>query len=141
MGEVEFEVVYVGLGSNLGDRERFLREAVDRIGRLPGVRVTGQSSVLETKPVGPIQQSDFLNSVVRVETSLSPIHLLNALLGIERSLGRERQERWGPRTIDLDILYYGDQRIDTPPLRIPHPEIRHRPFVVDGLRELGKTVE
>jgi len=99
------------------------------------------SRVQETKPVGPVKQPDFLNAVARVETLLGPVELLDALLDIERRLGRARKERWGPRTIDLDVLLYGNRVIDHPRLRVPHPEIPYRPFVLEGLRETGAWIK
>jgi 2-amino-4-hydroxy-6-hydroxymethyldihydropteridine diphosphokinase len=129
---------YIGLGSNLGDRRAALAEAVRRISEAPKIRVIDASSVLETKPVGPVRdQPDFLNRVVEVETELTPLELLNQVQAIENAMGRIREERGGPRTIDLDILLYGKQIIDHPRLTVPHPEIANRPFVVAGLMELG----
>ena len=107
------------------------------LGTTPGVSVARATLLQETKPIGPIEQPNFINGVVSIETLLGPIELLDALLGIERRLGRVRKERWGPRTIDLDILLYGDRIIDHPRLRVPHPEIAYRPFWLEGLRELG----
>lgn len=125
----------IGLGSNLGDRLANLQEAVDRLGEAPGVRVLKGSRVYETDPVGP-PQPDYLNAVVMVETTLSARGLLEACLGVERSMGRERKGRWGPRNIDLDVLGYGRQEIDQPGLQIPHPRMHERSFVLVPLLEL-----
>lgn len=126
---------YIGLGSNVGDRLANLQEAVDRLGRSAGVRVVRTSRVYETDPVGP-PQPDYLNAVVMVETSLSPRGLLEACLDVERAMGRERRERWGPRNIDLDVLGYGREQIDEPGLVIPHPRMQERSFVLVPLLEL-----
>jgi len=138
-------VAYVGLGSNLGDREATIRAAV---AALPGVVAISQ--LRETEPVGVTEQPAFLNGAVRLETGLSPRELLDTLLEIERGLGRERRERWGPRTIDLDLLLYGGETVDEPGLTVPHPSLHERRFVLEPLAEIapdwrdpvtGKTVE
>jgi 2-amino-4-hydroxy-6-hydroxymethyldihydropteridine diphosphokinase len=133
------EEVFIALGSNLGDRAAFLRQAIERMKETPDFSVEAVSTVMETRPVGPIPQPDYLNAVVRAKTKLPPLRLLERLLAIERELGRTRRERWGPRTIDLDILYYGDRQVNEPSLQVPHPEIGNRPFLLAGLRELGKN--
>jgi 2-amino-4-hydroxy-6-hydroxymethyldihydropteridine diphosphokinase len=132
---------YVGLGSNLGDRGRTLREAVDRLAATPGVEVVAVSSLRETDPVGPVtDQPRFLNGVVAVETSLGARALLDRLLAIEAELGRTREgPRGGPRTLDLDLLLYGDERLDEPGLEVPHPRLHERAFVLEPLAELGWT--
>jgi 2-amino-4-hydroxy-6-hydroxymethyldihydropteridine diphosphokinase len=122
---------YVGLGSNLGDREATIRGAVEA---LPGV--VAVSTLRETDPVGVTEQPAFLNGAVVLETDLSARELLELLLSVERSLGRERRERWGPRTIDLDLLLYGDEAIDEPGLTVPHPRLHERRFVLEPLAEL-----
>lgn len=126
---------FIALGSNLGDRLANLQEAVDRLSRTPGVRVESTSRVYETDPVGP-PQPDYLNAVVSVETLLSARELLEACLAVERAMGRERGERWGPRTIDLDVLGYGREEIDEPGLVVPHPRMHERAFVLVPLLEL-----
>jgi 2-amino-4-hydroxy-6-hydroxymethyldihydropteridine diphosphokinase len=123
---------YVGLGANLGDREATIRAA---IAALPGV--VGVSSLQETDPVGKTDQPKFLNGVAAVETALSARELLDVLLSVERELGRERRERWGPRTIDLDLLLYGNATIDEPGLTVPHPRLHERRFVVEPLAEIA----
>ena len=129
--------VYVGVGSNMGDRLENLRAAVGDLARSPDVRVVRSSSVYETAPVGGPEQGDFLNAVVEISTELEPHALLEALQRIESELGRVRAERFGPRTIDLDLLLYDDEEIDDPHLTVPHPRMRERAFVVVPLTELG----
>ena len=124
-------LAYVGLGANLGDREATIRAAV---AELPGV--VAVSTLRETDPVGITEQPRFLNGVVALETDLTPRELLDVLLAVERRLGRERRERWGPRTIDLDLLLYGDQTLDEPGLAVPHPRLHERRFALEPLAEL-----
>jgi 2-amino-4-hydroxy-6-hydroxymethyldihydropteridine diphosphokinase len=126
---------YVALGSNLGDRLGYLRRAVGALRAAGGIEVAGVSSVYETDPVGP-PQPEYLNAVVRIETELVPHDLLRALKGIERELGRTPSERWGPREIDLDLLLYGEERLDTDELVVPHPRMAERAFVLVPLGEL-----
>ena len=129
---------YVGLGSNLGEREATLREALTRLGELDGVSVVAVSSFRETDPVGNVDQPRFVNSAAEIETSLGPRELLDRLLEVERSLGRDRsrEERWGPRTVDLDLLLYGDETVSEAGLEIPHPRLAERAFVLAPLLEL-----
>jgi 2-amino-4-hydroxy-6-hydroxymethyldihydropteridine diphosphokinase len=127
---------FIGLGSNIGDRLQFLRDAVRHLGETVGVQITAVSSVYETEPVGPAAQAWFLNAVAAVDTSLSPVTLLSHTQAIERTLGRETTYRWGPRTVDLDILLYGDIQLRTATLAIPHAELCHRAFVMIPLLEL-----
>jgi 2-amino-4-hydroxy-6-hydroxymethyldihydropteridine diphosphokinase len=123
---------YVGLGANLGDREQTIRAAV---AELPDV--VAVSPLRETDPVGVTDQPRFLNGVAALETELAPRELLDVLLAVERRLGRERRERWGPRTIDLDLLLYGDAVIDEDGLKIPHPRLHERRFVLEPLADLA----
>ena len=125
-------IAYVGLGSNLGDREATLRAA---IAALPGV--VAVSELRETDPVGVTEQPAFLNGAVALETDLSPRELLETLLAVERELGRQRRERWGPRTIDLDLLVYGSETVDEPGLTVPHPRLHERRFALDPLAEIA----
>lgn len=127
---------YVGLGSNLGDREATIRRAVELLGEQANVEVVGVSTLRETEPWGPIEQPRFLNGAVALETTLTPRGLLRVLLGVERRLGRVRSERWGPRTIDLDLLLYGHTIVDEPGLTVPHPRLDKRRFVLEPLVEL-----
>jgi 2-amino-4-hydroxy-6-hydroxymethyldihydropteridine diphosphokinase len=124
-------LAYVGLGSNLGDREELIRHAAELIG------ASRVSSVIETEPWGYAQQPRFLNAVAELETPLAARQLLDHLLDVERRLGRERVgPQWGPRTIDLDLLLYGDEVIDEPGLIVPHPRLLERLFVLEPLAEL-----
>jgi 2-amino-4-hydroxy-6-hydroxymethyldihydropteridine diphosphokinase len=124
-------VAYVGLGSNLGDREGTIRRAAELIG---AVRL---SPIIETEPWGYADQPPFLNAAAELETALDPRQLLVHLLDVERRLGRERVgPRWGPRTIDLDLLLYGDERISEPGLEVPHPRLNERAFVLEPLAAL-----
>jgi 2-amino-4-hydroxy-6-hydroxymethyldihydropteridine diphosphokinase len=130
----------IGLGSNVGDRLRFLQGAVKRLGDTAGVQVLGVSSVYETESVGPADQPWFLNAVTAVDTSLSPVILLDRIQAIERALGRQTAYRWGPRAIDLDILLCGDIQVRTATLVIPHAELCRRAFVMIPLLELDPDV-
>jgi 2-amino-4-hydroxy-6-hydroxymethyldihydropteridine diphosphokinase len=129
---------YVGLGANLGDRERALRRALELLGALPGVRVVAVSPFRETEPLGYLDQPMFLNGAAALETELAPRELLDALLEVERELGRTREgPRFGPRTIDLDLLVYADEVVDEPGLTVPHPRLHERRFALEPLAELA----
>ncbi len=130
---------YVGLGSNLGDREETIRRAVAWLRAEDGIEVVGVSSLRETEPWGPVEQPAFLNAVVAIETGLDPRTLLERLLDVERRLGRVRVEgeRWGPRRIDLDLLLYGEEVVDEPGLAVPHPHLHERRFALEPLAELA----
>jgi 2-amino-4-hydroxy-6-hydroxymethyldihydropteridine diphosphokinase len=130
-------IAFLGLGSNLGDRETNLKTALARLQAVGVVR--GVSPFYETSPVGLVVQPDFLNAVVRLEPSLTPLALLDAMLGIERALGRDRSHAVpkGPRTLDLDLLDYDGQVVETPHLTLPHPELAHRAFVLQPLADLA----
>jgi 2-amino-4-hydroxy-6-hydroxymethyldihydropteridine diphosphokinase len=128
--------VYLGLGANLGDREASLRGAIEGLGAA-GVSTVKQSPVYETEPVGVADQPWFLNMVLEAETNLSPEALLSVIHEIEASLGRTRAVRWGPRTIDIDILLFGDQMIVTDGLVVPHPALAARRFVLEPLADLA----
>jgi 2-amino-4-hydroxy-6-hydroxymethyldihydropteridine diphosphokinase len=131
-------MAFVALGANLGDREKNIRMAVDALKGSAGVRVVRVSSLMENPAVGgPIDSPDFLNGVAEVKTTLPPHRLLDRLLEIEREMGRERREKWSPRTIDLDVLLYGDQVIETTALVIPHPLMHTRRFVLEPLLEIA----
>jgi 2-amino-4-hydroxy-6-hydroxymethyldihydropteridine diphosphokinase len=135
-------LVFVGLGANLGDREATIGRAVELLGRTPGVEVVAVSTLRETEPVDYLDQPRFLNGAVALETSLTARELLDRLLAVERALGRERTgPRFGPRTIDLDLLLYGDERIDEPGLRVPHPRLHERAFALEPLAELDPALE
>lgn len=131
----------MALGSNVGDRAAHLAHARSRLGALPGTRLVAASRVEETAPIGPIAQPPYLNQMVVLETSLSPAELLAYCLAIEAERGRERGERWGPRTLDLDIVRYGKRSVREPGLTIPHPELPNRDFWQREIAELeGKHV-
>ena len=130
--------VYVGLGANLGDREATIRRAVELLAATPGIELVAVSTLRETDPVGYADQPCFLNGVAALETELAPRGLLDRLLAVERELGRVRGKgpRFGPRTIDLDLLLYGDDVVEEPGLVVPHPRLTDRRFVLEPLHEL-----
>ncbi len=128
---------YVGLGSNLGDREHMIWGAIHMLTFNPEVEAVAVSSIRETEPAGFVDQPRFLNAAAAIETELEPRALLDLLLSIERELGRTREgPRFGPRTIDLDLLLYGDEVVDEPGLKIPHPRLHERRFALEPLAEL-----
>lgn len=130
--------VYIGLGANLGDPRRQVEQALVQLQDLPRSELAAVSSLYRTAPVGPANQPDFINAVARLDTSLEPPALLASLQQIERSHGRIRNgERWGPRTLDLDILLVGEQVLDLPHLRVPHPQMHVRAFVLAPLAEIA----
>jgi len=134
-------LAYVGLGANLGPREVTLLRAVDLLAETAGVRVLAVSQLRETDPVGVVDQPTFLNGAAEIETSLRARELLGRLLEVEQELGRVRGVRFGPRTIDLDLLVYGDREIDEPGLHVPHPRLRERRFALEPLAELDPQLE
>jgi 2-amino-4-hydroxy-6-hydroxymethyldihydropteridine diphosphokinase len=130
------EVAYVALGTNVGDREQHLEDARAALAALPDSRILAVSAVEETAPLGPSAQGNYFNQMVALETSLAPAQLLDELLRIEQQHGRERGERWGPRTLDLDIVMFGDQHVATDRLTVPHPQLARRDFWQRELIEL-----
>ena len=128
---------YVALGANLGDAQATVRAAFDALETLSETRVLRRSSLYRTAPVGLADQPDFINAVAAIETALAPDTLLSALLAIENRFGRVRRDRNGPRTLDLDLLLYGDQCIDSPQLTLPHPRLHLRAFVLCPLAEIA----
>lgn len=128
--------VYVGLGSNMGDRRQAIRQALDLLGRSEQIEVLAVSDIIETSPLGGSDQPEYINAVCQVRTTLNADSLHSKLREIESALGRVRQEKWGPRTIDLDLLLFGDRIIHTPDMTIPHPQIHLRSFVLKGLAQL-----
>jgi len=132
-------VSYIGIGSNLGDRRAYIDKAILKLSAANGIRVKRVSSIYETDPVGGVKQGKFLNGVLEIETTLSSSELLKELNSIEASLGRVRGLKNDPRVIDLDILLFGQEHIDSADLVVPHPRIKEREFVLKGLRELGKA--
>jgi 2-amino-4-hydroxy-6-hydroxymethyldihydropteridine diphosphokinase len=131
---------WLSLGANLGDASANLAEAVRRIGEADGVAVVAQSGMITTKPWGKTDQPDFLNLALAIETSLEPLPLLDALQAIEAVMGRQRQEHWGPRLIDIDIVAYERLEMDTEKLTLPHRYAHERDFVLDPLREIAPEV-
>ena len=133
---------YVALGSNLGDSRRYLSEAIEAMAHLPGTTVAARSRLYRTPPWGMLDQPEFLNAAVQLDTGLSADALLDALLAIERAAGRRRDgERWGPRTLDLDLLHMDGVRLDDPRLTLPHPRIAERAFVLLPLADLAPALE
>ena len=135
------DVAYVALGSNLGDREHFLTVARGAIGRLPGTKVLAVTPAEETEPIGPPGQGRYLNQMLAIETELDPHALLEALQNIEARAGRVRAERWGPRTLDLDIVKFERQTVADEALVVPHPSLKDRDFWRRELAALGGTNE
>jgi 2-amino-4-hydroxy-6-hydroxymethyldihydropteridine diphosphokinase len=134
---------FVGIGSNIGEPERQIADALDLLRDEDGIDVVAVSSLRETEPVGHRNQPNFLNGAAALETELSPRELLGRLLEIERRLGRERGTgpRFGPRTIDLDLLLYGDETVEEPGLTVPHPRLAERRFALEPLAELDPSLE
>ena len=135
------DVAYVALGSNLGDRHAYFARARAALAALAKSRVIGESSIEETAPLGPSDQPPYLNQMIALETELAPRELLAELLRIEREEGRRRDVRWGPRTLDLDIVRYEKQSANEPDLMVPHPEIANRDFWQRELIELRGSAE
>lgn len=135
------EVVFVALGSNVGDRDAHLAFARQRLAALPDTELKAESTIEETAPIGPVGQGPYLNQMVLLESALDPEVLLDACLAIEEARGRLRGERWGPRTLDLDVVRFGDRVIRTPRLTVPHPELPRRDFWQRELAELETHVE
>jgi 2-amino-4-hydroxy-6-hydroxymethyldihydropteridine diphosphokinase len=135
------DIAYVALGSNLGDRERHLAVARDAIARLPDTRVLAATGVEETVPFGPPGQGTYLNQMIAIETDLGPHRLMAALLQLERESGRMRRERWGARTLDLDIVKFEAHTVSDATLTIPHPGLPDRDFWQRELAELTSAVE
>lgn len=129
--------VFIALGSNLGNRSTWLRLAQEKLFSAPTTQLMAASSVYETEPVGKIDQPAFLNQVLEVRTTLAPENLLSRLLQVERELGRMRNERWGPRNIDLDLLVFGNRQDKTALLVLPHPELHRRRFVLQPWAEIA----
>lgn len=129
--------VYLGLGSNLGDREENLEKSIEALNNFEEIDVTTRSSILATEPYGKTDQPEFMNMCVEINTRMSPLSLLETVLGIEHSLGRVREEVWGPRIIDIDILLYEDLELELDDLSIPHKEMHLRSFVLEPLSEIA----
>jgi len=130
-------ICYLGIGSNLGNRRRNIRLALKKVKELQDIKIIKISKIIETEPLGgPRNQGKFLNAALKIETKLSPFDLLERLKNIERELGRTKTVRFGPRPIDLDILFYGDKIIQSRKLEVPHPRIFEREFVIQPLSEV-----
>lgn len=132
-----WQPAYIGLGSNLDGPEERVTAAMAALAALPQTRLVTRSSLWRTPPVGPVAQPPFINAVAGLLTQLAPTALLEHLIGIERAAGRQREQRWGPRTLDLDLLVHGDVQLDVPGLHLPHPEMHQRAFVLYPLAELA----
>ena len=133
-------VSFIGVGANQGQPATQCLEALERMHAAPGLQILRRSSLYRTEPVGMKGQDWFVNAVVEIRTALPAIELLQALLAIEKTMGRERDKRWGPRTIDLDVLLYGQEVIQTPDMIIPHPELHKRRFVLIPFHEIAPYV-
>ena len=131
---------YLGLGSNIEPRVKYIEQAITEIEGIQGIEITGRSSLYLTSPWGKRNQDDFINGVVRIRTALPALTLLYHLKNIEIKMGRHQNERWGPRIIDLDILLYGDETINSEELKVPHPHMRQRLFVLLPLTEIDAKV-
>jgi 2-amino-4-hydroxy-6-hydroxymethyldihydropteridine diphosphokinase len=131
---------YVGVGSNVGNPRAQVLAAFGALDALPRTRLIARSRLYRTRPFGPVQQGDFINAVAGLLTQLAAAELLAALRGLEDAAGRERSVRWGPRTLDLDLLVFGTERIDTPALTVPHPGIAERGFVLAPLHDVAPTL-
>ena len=129
--------VYLVTGSNLGNSQDCLKKTILLIERIKNTKILTLSSIYQSKSYGPIKQRDFLNQAIHIETKLTPFELLDELLSIENNLGRVRRKRWGPRTIDIDIIFYGDEKISTPNLTIPHYDWENRDFFIACLKEIS----
>ena len=134
-------VVFIGLGSNLGNREDYINKAIDYLKKNPNIIVDKISSIIETNPQGFINQGKYLNAVIKLKTSLSAFNLLTELQDIENNLGRVRSFKNAARTIDLDILLYGEEAIDEPGLNVPHPRMFKRKFVMEPLLEIAPELK
>ena len=137
MIERKRHTAYIGLGSNMGDKEKYLKEAINKISKEKNIQIGKQSSFIITEPWGYLDQEDFLNSVIEIETTLEPEELMDLLLKIEEELDRERKIKWGPRTIDLDIIMYDDLISSNEKVILPHPRMHERDFVLKSLNEIA----
>jgi len=137
----EYKTAYLSLGSNVGDREEYIEQAITLLRETPGIKVIRRSSNYETQPQGNKNQPLFINAAVEISTHYSPQTLLELLQGFEDTLGRDRSIEWGPRTIDIDILLYGDEIVSDDNLTIPHPLMHERLFVLEPLAEIAPNVK
>jgi 2-amino-4-hydroxy-6-hydroxymethyldihydropteridine diphosphokinase len=134
---MKYANVFLGLGSNIGDRNEYLRVAIELLQADEKVYVVQESSVIETEPIGEIAEGLFLNQVIEIETEYEPLELLRLCVEIEQSQGRTRGRKWESRTIDIDILFFGEQSIETKTLHVPHPAAHERQFVLIPLAEIA----
>ncbi|MGE6608407.1 2-amino-4-hydroxy-6-hydroxymethyldihydropteridine diphosphokinase [Halomonas sp. NPDC076908] len=134
------QLTYIGLGSNLASPLEQVRQALVELAMLPLSRLVATSSLYVSRPVGPQDQPDFINAVAALETRLSPLALLDQLQALEQQHRRQRQRHWGPRTLDLDLLLYGNSQISTPRLNVPHPQMTARAFVLAPLAEIAPSL-
>ena len=133
-------IAYIAIGSNIGNPRDNCIEAIREISKKDSIKIISKSSFYQTSPIGPIHQEWFINSAIKINTSLTPIKLLTNLLNIESSMGRVRKEKWGPRLIDLDLLFYDNQILNQEKIIIPHPEISKRNFVLIPLCEIAENL-
>lgn len=138
--QTEFKTVYISLGSNVGDREEYIEQAITLLRETPGIKVIRRSSNFETQPQGRKNQPLFINAAVEISTNYSPQDLMLLLQGFEDTLGRDRSIEWGPRTIDMDILLYANELISEDSLTVPHPLMHERLFVLEPLKEIAPNV-
>ena len=131
---------FIVIGSNLGDRKKYIKNAIEKLKETEGIEVKKISNIYETEPVGGPKQGEYLNGVMEIETWLKPRELITELQKIEKQLGRIRSVKNAPRTIDLDILLYGDEKIDEPGLKVPHPRMYEREFVMKPLKEIYEDI-
>lgn len=136
----EYKTVFLSLGSNVGDREEYIEQAITLLRETPGIKVVRRSSNFETQPQGKKNQPLFINAAVEITTTFSPQALLELLQGFEDTLGRDRSVEWGPRTIDMDILLYGNELISEDKLTIPHPLMHERLFVLEPMKEIAPNI-
>ncbi len=137
---MKYTQVFLGLGSNVGDRELYLQSAVELLQCDENIQLLNQSSVIETLPVGDIEQRDFLNQVIQIATEFEAEQLLERCIKIEQSQGRIRKEKWGPRTLDIDILFFDNLQLNSQNLSIPHPEVHKRHFMLIPLFEIAPSL-
>ena len=131
---------YIGIGSNLGIPEENCTNAIEKISSTKDIKIISKSSFYQTEPIGGVQQGWFINAAIEIETDLSPVNLLSVLLNLELAMGRIRQEKWGPRLIDLDLLLYSNLVLEKKGLTLPHPEIQNRKFVLIPMSEIAGNV-
>ncbi len=134
-------IAFIAIGSNIGDRSGYLKDAIKHVNKHEKIKVVNASSIYETDPVGYTDQEPFLNMVIQVTTALGPYELLDELLLIEENLGRKREIKWGPRTLDLDILLYNHENIESEKLIVPHPRMQERAFVMVPLLEIDSHIK